>query len=55
MKNFSKKRVIIDRKQIANQFNAFFKYVGPKLASKIPNPLRPFDFFIESYRHSTFG
>ena len=43
-----KNGAIIDRKQIANEFNAFFRYVGPKLASKIPNPLRPFEFFIKN-------
>ena len=45
---FLKKTAIIDRKQIANEFNALFKYVGPELASKIPNPLRPFEFFIKN-------
>ena len=49
MKNFSKKNeVIIDRKQIANEFNAFFKYVGPKLTSKIRNSLRPIKVFIKN-------
>ena len=50
MKNFSKKTVvIIDWNQIAVEINAFFKYTGPKLASKIPNSLRPFEAFIENW------
>ena len=36
---------IIGQKQIANEFNEFFKNLAPKLASNIPNPLRPFETF----------
>ena len=48
--NFLQKNgVIIDRNQIAIEFNAFFKYAGPKLASKIPNSQRPFEVFIKNW------
>ena len=57
-KFLQKNGAIIERNQIAIEFNAFFKYAGPKLASKIPNSLRPFQVFIKKlirkYRHSTF-
>ena len=41
-KFLQKSGAIIDRNQIAIEFNAFFKYADPKLASKIPNSQRPF-------------
>ena len=44
-----KNGAIIERNQIAIEFNAFFKYAGPKLASKIPNSLRPFQVFIKNW------
>ena len=46
--NFLQKNgVIIDRNQIAIEFNAFFKYAGPKLASKFPNSQRPFKVLLK--------
>ena len=42
---------IIDQKQTENEFNAFFRNVGPQLAINIPNPCRPFErFLIKFYK-----
>ena len=46
-KFIQKNGAIIERNQIAIEFNAFFKYAGPKLAIKIPKSLRPFQVFIK--------
>ena len=48
-KFLKKNGAIIDWKQIASEINAFFKYAGPKLASKIPNSLGPSEVFIENW------
>ena len=44
-----KNGAIIDRNQIAIEFNAFFKNADPKLASKTPNSQRPFELFIKNW------
>ena len=48
---FLKKKngAIIDWNQIAIEINAFFRCAGSKLASKIPNLLRPSEVFIETW------
>ena len=48
-KFLKKNGAIIDWNQIAIEINAFFKYAGPKLESKIPNLRRPSEDFIENW------
>ena len=36
---------IFDKRKIANEFNAFFKIIGSKLASKIPNASTTFESY----------
>ena len=40
------KTEIFDETKIANEFNKFFINIGPKLAQKIPQPLKPFQSYM---------
>ena len=48
--NFPRKitvnEVIFDERKIANEFNSFFRNIGSKLASKIPNASTTFEYYI---------
>ena len=48
--NFPRKitanEVIFDERKIANEFNSFFRNIGSKLASKIPNASTTFESYV---------